>query len=225
MQLSNNIHTLEIDSVELSFNDLEVLSGVYLKIVTGEITGLLGLNGCGKTCLMRILFDDLKAKNRCIMLDSVWQKRLSHKQVLYLPQHSSMPKGVSVKRVFKDFNVDFSGFCESFPESSHLKDANIGDLSGGEQRIVEIYVILKAKSKFVMLDEPFSQIMPIHIEIIKALIIEAKSSKGILVSDHTFRNIIDISDSLYVMANRTVYLTKSNEDLVRYGYLLPHHTL
>ena len=49
-------HILEIDSVELSFGDRRILSGVYLAVETGGVTAVLGRNGCGKSCLMKILF-------------------------------------------------------------------------------------------------------------------------------------------------------------------------
>ena len=47
-------HILEIDSVELSFGDRRILSGVYLAVETGGVTAVLGRNGCGKSCLIRI---------------------------------------------------------------------------------------------------------------------------------------------------------------------------
>ena len=47
-------HILEIDSVELSFGDRRILSGVYLAVETGGVTAVLGRNGCGKSCLMKI---------------------------------------------------------------------------------------------------------------------------------------------------------------------------
>ena len=53
-------HTLEIDSVELSFGDRRILSGVYLAVETGGVSAVLGRNGCGKSCLMKILCGSLR---------------------------------------------------------------------------------------------------------------------------------------------------------------------
>lgn len=216
---SNNIHTLEIDSVDLSFGDRNILSSVYLRLDTGKITALLGRNGCGKSCLMRVLFDELRPTYKSIRLDSVWRQRLSNTQVLYLPQNSSIPGSIRLSSVFSDFNVSFDDFCTYFPEFGSFARKRVRDLSSGERRIVEIYVILKANSQFVMLDEPFLQVMPLHISTLKSLIMEQKQHKGILLTDHMYRNVIDISDSLYVISNQTVYLTKHNDDLVKYGYV------
>ena len=70
-----------------------------------------------------------------------------------------------------------------------------------------------------MLDEPFSQIMPLHVSKIKSLISDEKNSKGILITDHLYQHIIDLSDSLYVVDNETIYLTREVSDLVKYGYI------
>ena len=70
-----------------------------------------------------------------------------------------------------------------------------------------------------MLDEPFSQIMPLHIDSIKRLILREKGNKGIIVTDHLYRYIVDICDDLYVINNGKTYLTKSIQDLETLGYV------
>lgn len=215
----HNIHTLEIDSVELSFGERIILSGIYLRLDTGKITALLGSNGSGKSCLMRIIFNELKPTYKSFRIDSIWQKKLFNNQVLYLPQIMSIPKYLKVKTVFDDFKVSFSDFKKYFHDTSISEDMRIEELSAGEQRIIEIFIILRSPSQFVMLDEPFSQIMPLHISIIKSLIIEEKARKGILLTDHLYHNVVDIADSTYVIANRTCYHISNEYDLVRYGYI------
>lgn len=61
-------HILEIDSVELSFGDRRILSGVYLAVETGGVTAVLGRNGCGKSCLMKILCGSLRADFRSMRM-------------------------------------------------------------------------------------------------------------------------------------------------------------
>ena len=215
----NEQHILEIDSVELSFGERQILTNVYLRVDTGKITALLGRGGSGKSSLMRILFNQLKPTNRSMRIDSIWYKKFSHSQVLYLPQSCSLPNYLKISRVLKDFDISLDAFLSFMPSLEFAKDMKIKDLSGGEKRLIEIYIILKSKTQFVMLDEPFSQIMPLHIESIKSLILEETKNKGILITDHMYRNVIDIADSTYIIDNQTVYLTKKQEDLVKYGYL------
>ncbi len=219
MQLSDNIHTLEIDSVELSFGERQILKSIYLKLETGKISALLGSNGSGKSCLMRVLFNQLKPTYKSVRIDSKWYKELSNKQVLYLPQRCCIPKHLKVYDVFNDYNVNFDLFASVFPEFKDLADKRIQNLSGGEARIVEIFNILHAETQFIMLDEPFSQIMPLHVTTIKSLIEEQKNYKGILITDHMYSNVTDIADHVYIISNQSIYLAKSNEDLIKYGYI------
>ena len=205
--------------MELSFGDRQILNGLYLRIDTGSVTGLLGRNGSGKSCLMNILSGELRPTTKTVRIDSVWYENLSANQLLYLSQKSTLPKNISVRNVLNDFKVLHHGFIDLFPEFTSLMDQKIGELSGGERRIVEIYSLLKAESQFVMLDEPFSQIMPLHIEKIKSLIRDAKQYKGILITDHRYRDVIDVSDSLYVIDNRTAYLINGKEDLIKHNYI------
>ncbi len=219
MELLNKKYTLEIDSIELHFGDRTILSSAYLKVETGMVTSLLGRNGCGKSCLMRIICGDLEAQNSSIHINSIWQQSLNHNQVVYSPQYNILPKELTLQTIFDDYEVNYDIFCLHFPEFTKLKKQKVENMSGGQQRIVNIYIVLNSKSQFAMLDEPFSQIMPIHVTKIKELIKEAASTKGILITDHMYRNILDITDSLYVMSNTTIYPAKSKDDLVRYGYL------
>jgi len=70
-----------------------------------------------------------------------------------------------------------------------------------------------------MLDEPFSQVMPVHIETIKSIINKENMKKGIIITDHLYEHIIDICDEIYVILNGKTYLTKENGDLIKLGYL------
>ena len=68
-----------------------------------------------------------------------------------------------------------------------------------------------------MLDEPFSQVMPVHVDTIKKLILREKKNKGIIITDHLYKHIIEICDNLYVINNGKTYLTKSIQDLETLG--------
>jgi ABC-type lipopolysaccharide export system ATPase subunit len=69
-----------------------------------------------------------------------------------------------------------------------------------------------------MLDEPFSQVMPLHIESIKTLINREKINKGIILSDHLYEHILEICDDLYVINNGKVHLTSDHKDIETLGY-------
>lgn len=207
-------HKLEADSIQLEFNGRKILSDIYLKSETGNITGLLGRNGEGKTCLLKIIYGSLTC-DKSVRFDNVPQT-VPYKRpdlLLYLPQFNFIPKQLSLKRVFKDFELDYSVFENRFPEFVSKYTTAIGTLSGGELRLVELYVVLKTKSQFALIDEPFTHLNPIQIEKVKMLILEEKEKKGLIITDHLYQHIVDISENLYVLANGKTHLTRSMEDI------------
>jgi len=214
------IDILEIDSVLLEFGSKRILKDVYLKSETGKVTGVLGRNGTGKSCLMKILFGELIPSDKSIRINgkALITSNRSPKDLRYLPQKRFVPNSLTVERVFNDFKLDFADLIYNFPELEKFYKSKLINLSGGERRIIEIYTILVSQTKFSMLDEPFSLVMPIHIDSIKKLILREKENKGIIITDHMYQHIIDICDDLYVINNEKTYLTRSIEDLETLGY-------
>ncbi len=212
-------HILEIDSAELAFGGRSILSGVYLLAETGCVTAVLGRNGCGKSCLMKILSGALKAGFCSMRIDGKWHGRFTEKEVRYLPQHAFIPGWLRLERVLRDFGLSREELERWFPLFVPLRSSRIGELSGGEQRILECFVILRSRTQFVLLDEPFSQIAPLHVETLQTLIRQEKMAKGILLTDHMYRHVTGIADRLYVMADGQAYPCENDEELVRQGYL------
>lgn len=212
-------HILEIDSAELAFGGRSILSGVYLLAETGCVTAVLGRNGCGKSCLMKILSGALKAGFCSMRIDGKWHGRFTEKEVRYLPQHAFIPGWLRLERVLRDFGLSREELERWFPLFVPLRGSRIGELSDGEQRILECFVILRSRTQFVLLDEPFSQIAPLHVETLQTLIRQEKMAKGILLTDHMYRHVTGIADRLYVMADGQAYPCENDEELVRRGYL------
>lgn len=212
-------HILEIDSAELAFGGRSILSGVYLLAETGCVTAVLGRNGCGKSCLMKILSGALKAGFCSMRIDGKWHGRFTEKEVRYLPQHAFIPGWLRLERVLRDFGLSREELEQWFPLFVPLRGSRIGELSGGEQRILECFVILRSRTQFVLLDEPFSQIAPLHVETLQTLIRQEKMAKGILLTDHMYRHVTGIADRLYVMADGQAYPCENDEELIRRGYL------
>lgn len=214
------IHTLEADGINLSFSGRKILSDIYIKCETGKITGLLGRNGQGKSCLMQAIYGSLPVTSKSVRFDQVFIREAYKRSdlVTYMPQFNFIPGSLKLERIFQDFEIDFSEFKRYFPVYEQLFRLNIGSLSGGQRRLVELYLIVMSKSHFAMLDEPFSHLSPIQIDQMKELITDEKQNKGFLVTDHMFRHITDISDTVYVIVNGKVHLTSSHEDIEDLGY-------
>ena len=214
-------HSLEVDSIILEFDQKRVLQDVFLKTETGKTTGILGRNGAGKTCLMNIIYGELKTTNKSIRLDGkvILDGFRNPENIRYLPQFNFIPRNLKIKRIFKDFNLNFSEFTAYFPDFEKYYNFKLKSLSRGENRILEIYLIIASETKFCMLDEPFSQVMPLHVDTIKSIINKQKKNKGIMLTDHLYEHIIDVCDEIYVILNGKTYFTSDRNDLIKLGYI------
>ena len=215
-------HRLTVDSVVVRFGEKTVLSGGYITSRTGVVTGLLGRNGAGKSCMFRALMGGLKADYVSVHLDDtpldIGRIGLA---VKYLPQSRLIPENMTLRRAFRLYDVPFWEFAGLFPQFSGRYRTPLWELSGGEARLAELYLVLMAESDFCILDEPFSQIAPLHIETVQRLIREKSREKGIIVTDHNYEAISKVADNLFVIAEGCTFPVESREDLVRHGYLHP----
>lgn len=213
-------HQLVVDSVVVRFGEKTVLSGGYITSETGKVTGLLGRNGTGKSCMFRALMGGLKVEYVIVHIDGVpIDRKKIGLRIKYLPQDRMIPRGMTLRRAFELYKVDFWEFALRFPEFSGRYDSEFWEMSGGEARLAEVYLALMMEGEFCILDEPFSQVDPVHIEAVRQMIRDKSREKGIIVTDHNFEAISQVTDNLFVIADGYTFPVESREDLVRHGYL------
>ena len=186
-------HILEIDSVELAFGERKILSGVYLLVETGGVTAVLGRNGCGKSCLMKILSGALKAGFCSMRIDGKWHRRFTEKEVRYLPQHPFIPGWLRLERVLGDFGLQREELERWFPEFIPLRGTRIRELSGGEQRILECFIILRSPARFVLLDEPFKGLDDLTREKVMQFVKENLKNRTTILVTHDPRDAKDLA--------------------------------
>jgi ABC-type multidrug transport system ATPase subunit len=211
-------HLLEYDSLELSFGDKKVLSSIYMKCETGEIVGLLGRNGTGKSSLMKIVFGALDAGHRHVRINGEAIHGYS-KLIAYLPQEKLIPDYLAIGKAFKLFKVDFDEIAETLPALREFQNFKPGQISGGYVRLVEAILILRSEARFCILDEPFSGLMPVHIETRISLMKVLKNEKGIIITDHLYRHVSRVSDRMYLLSNGKTYPINNVEQLISLGYV------
>ncbi|MFZ2905845.1 MAG: ATP-binding cassette domain-containing protein [Cyclobacteriaceae bacterium] len=212
---------LEFDGIEFRYNEHPLLTGVYVKCETGEITGLLGRNGSGKSTLLKIVFGSLRSDVKSVRVDGQYlsSPSFSNRLVAYLPQESFVPSYLTLQQIAKLYKVREEDILNHFPELSEFLDKKKHMLSGGTIRLFENLITLYSPAPFCFFDEPFSGLAPVIIERLLTCMRIEKQNKGLLVTDHLYRHVTEVADELYVLANGRTYFAKSKEDLIRRGYL------
>jgi len=211
---------LHISSLQLSYGRKTILDKIDLTLKTGEIHGLLGLNGTGKSSLMQSLSGSIKKSSYSAFInDQPVDLTVQHLQhVAYLPQDPFVMKGVKVTDAVQFWYEDPEDqdriLYEPMIHSMHNK--KVGILSMGERRFLEFLLVFYLPHPFLMLDEPFSGLAPLQIQRVQELIKEKKSQKGILISDHYYDNILQVTDKNWMLKHGK--LTAIEVDEVRDAY-------
>ncbi|HTF17656.1 MAG TPA: ATP-binding cassette domain-containing protein [Chryseolinea sp.] len=215
---------LEFDGIELSYGTRKILSGIYMQCSVGEIVGVLGRNGSGKSSLFKVVFGSQAADHRSVRFnDSTLPDDFIRRRIIgYLPQTHLIPPHVTIARAMELFEVESDQILRYFPDLEQQLSLRPSELSGGYRRVIELVLILKSRSLFCVLDEPFSGVMPVHVEAIGKMLVEVKAEKGIILTDHLYRNVMSTADRLYILSNGTTYPVRSQDDLIARGYLAPN---
>lgn len=216
---------LEVDSVLKSFGDRTILADVYLCCRPGDIIALFGRNGTGKSTLMNIIFGTLKGDRSFIRINGqvingpAFRTRL----ISYLPQHNFLPPYLTVSEAARLYIPEdqYKSFL-SDRLLSNIRNAKIRETSTGEQRYLEIKLILYSSVPYIMLDEPFNGLSPILAEEIRIHIARSAETRGILLSDHNFREVHKIVNRILLLDQCYLKEIKTKEELIPFGYYQPY---
>lgn len=192
-----------------------VVKGVDAVFESGEIVGLLGRNGAGKTTFFQMIVGLLRPDAGAVYLDgknmtSLPTDRRARAGLTYLPQENSVFLKASVIDNLR-LGLELQPLSRSEREATAaalLEEFNLSplaaqgadSLSGGERRRLEICRALLLQPKFLLLDEPFTGIDPLTIrEIQKTLLRLKERGIGIILSDHNVRDTFQIVDRAYLI--------------------------
>jgi lipopolysaccharide export system ATP-binding protein len=234
------IHKLSVNKLGKSYGGRNVVREVSFELPSGKVVGLLGPNGAGKTTTFYMVMGVIKPDIGGIFLDDhditqLPMYRRARLGIGYLPQESSVFRGLNVAqniRAVLEFHESDSSKSEVRIDEllaefsiSHLKNASVLTLSGGERRRVEIARCLAANPKFLLFDEPLAGIDPIAVGDIANIISHLKDSGiGVLITDHNVREALSIIDYAYIIHDGKILSSGTpteiaNDSMVKKVYL------
>lgn len=222
--------TLYVENLQKSYGGRRVVDGVSFDVAPGEVVGLLGRNGAGKTTSFDMVLGLVKPEKGRIHLEGNELAQMpvhlrSRMGIGYLPQEASVFRKLSVidnmRLVLelrgiprKEQNQIAQTLLEQFG-LSHLEHTQSIQLSGGERRRLEIARCLAMQPKFILLDEPFTGIDPISISDIQKLIRRLKDEWGIgvLLTDHNPRATLKITDRAYLIDGGKILVAGTSQEV------------
>ncbi len=175
-----------------------------------------------KVPLLRIAFGSLRSDVISVRIDGTYinPPAFSNQTILYLPQDSFLPSYLTVHEVLKLYKIHPDRFVPDFPEIPDNLNKKKFEMSGGTVRLLENLLVLFSPARFCFFDEPFTGLSPVMTERLVACMHEEKKNKGLIVTDHLYKQIIAIADDLYLLLNGKTYVINDPEDLIRRGYIL-----
>ena len=213
-----------------SYNKHRVVDDVSISARNGEIVGLLGPNGAGKTTTFYMMTGLIRPDSGRVLLDEeditgLPMHKRAQKGIAYLPQESSVFRKLSVEEnvlVFweqmptipvSDYETRLNALLSEF-SLEKIRKQKCYELSGGEQRKVEVMRALSLDPQFVMLDEPFSGVDPITVNDLHGIILKLKEKDiGVIITDHNVRDTLKITDRAYIMHEGKI-LTEGNSEQI-----------
>ncbi len=222
--------TLEVVDLHKSFRKQPALNGLSLNVKQGEIVGLFGRDGAGKSVGFYCILGLLKPDSGRILLRGRDISRLPfyRRAILglgYLPEQPSIFRGLTVAQnvmamleiAEPDRDIRNQRLDELLHDLNiaHLRDARATSLSGGERRRCEVARALALDPAIMLLDEPFAGIDPLTVASIKQLILEMKRRNiGILMTDQNVPEMIALIDRACVIDRGTVVFEGSPENML-----------
>lgn len=218
---------LKVSHVTKYYDDFRAVNDLSFEIKEGEILGLLGVNGAGKTTTFRMIMGLLDKTEGEITLDG---KKIDYSltdQIGFLTEERSLitSKTVLEQAIYygvlkglteKEVEEKLDEYLDEF-NIKEYKNKKIKELSKGNQQKIQFIISILHSPRLLILDEPFSGLDPINVEMFKKIILRLKKNKTMIIfSSHMMEHIEYFCDSLVILVKGNTVLegklTKIKED-------------
>ncbi|MBL4767679.1 MAG: urea ABC transporter ATP-binding subunit UrtE [Rhodobacteraceae bacterium] len=217
---------LQVNNLHVAYGQSEILHGLEFTLDPGEIVAITGLNGMGKTTLMKAIMGIIPSTEGKINIgDQVISDVPSHERVHmgigYVPQGRMI---FSTMTVEENIETGLAGtdektipdyIYEIFPVLHEMRQRRGGNLSGGQQQQLAIARALVSRPKVLLLDEPTEGIQPSIIKEMAQVLkkIRDRNNLSILVSEQVLSFVMDVADRIMVIENGRIVHEDNREDV------------
>lgn len=220
---------VEAQSISKTFGDVQALKDLSFVIEKGKALGLLGRNGAGKTTAIRILLGILPSDTGKVLVDN---KKLSFDENAfgYLPEERGLYLKYTVKSQLMHFGAlygmkkketlnSIEYWLEKFEISEYL-NKKVETLSKGNKQKIQLIVAVMHDPEVIILDEPFSGLDPVNVELFKTVIRELLSKgKTLIFSSHRMADVEEFCDDI-IMLKKGETILQGNLDKIKEDYVI-----
>jgi ABC-2 type transport system ATP-binding protein len=217
---------VEIKNLHKSYGSNVVLEGINLQLAAGQIIGLMGPNGCGKTSLMKILTGMINDYSGEVRIDGQPVGAHTKGVVAYLPDKSFLPPWMSCKQAIAYFSDFYSNF--DAPKAYKMLEAFQLDpkqraktMSKGMQEKLLLLLVMCRNAKFYVLDEPLGGVDPSARQFIMDTILNNRpAGSTMLLSTHMIYDMERVFDVALMIGRKQVLLHETVANLDAQGKTL-----
>ncbi|WP_213738924.1 ABC transporter ATP-binding protein [Bradyrhizobium sp. dw_411] len=227
---------LDVAKLNVAYGPVQALRDLDITVNAGEIVGLIGANGAGKTSLLRTisgLVDALSGSIRFLGEDihSIATRKIVRAGIAHVPEGRHVWPDMTVEENLVLGGVAAPGkastasrldeILASFPELSGRLHQKAGTLSGGEQQMLAIGRGLMSSPKLLMLDEPSLGLAPVIVQRVKEIIVALnRDGLTVLLSEQNARLALGATHRAYVLAEGRVVSSGTPQELMQKADLI-----
>lgn len=210
---------LSVKNLSKSFDTKRVIDGVSFEVKSGEIVGLLGKNGSGKTTIIKMINDLLTIDSGEILINGEKIGVSSKAQVSYLPERTYLDRSKTVSQVFDYFEDFYENFDRQKAEKLLLdlgldKDQKLSKMSKGMKEKVQLVLVMSRKASLYVLDEPLGGVDPSTRDyILKTILTNFEDGSSLLITTHLIQDVEKILDRVLFIDNGKIILDGNADEL------------
>ncbi|WP_239616641.1 ATP-binding cassette domain-containing protein [Cohnella mopanensis] len=202
---------IEVNNIRKRYRLRKVLNGVSFTAEKGQITCLTGMNGAGKSTILKAIMGLTPLSGGHILIDGQPLNKLAYEKIAFIPDHLTMPLGMRLSeglRFMDDFYANWdTGRADELMRFFRLESSDkIGNLSKGTAAKFNLVLGLAQNTDYVLMDEPFSGIDLFSRELISEVfsshLIE---DRGVLLTTHEIGDIEHLIDKAVIMDKGTIF--------------------